>query len=81
MAAVAPHIDEIEKQLLKAITEKYSDFATSCNNILDKMLSSRAEKERLFIKSLNETVDKSQEDSLRKDLNYINEKRKEFTNV
>lgn len=79
--AVAPHIDEIEKKLLKAITEKYSDFATSCNNVLDDMLSSRAEEERLFIKSLNETVDKSQEDSLRKDLNYINEKRKEFTNV
>lgn len=79
--AVAPHIDEIEKKLLNAITEKYSNFATSCNSILDDILSSRADEERLFIKSLNETVDKSQEDSLRKDLNYINEKRKEFTNV
>lgn len=79
--AVDPHIDEIEKQLIKAITEKYSDFATSCNNILDDKLSSRAEEERLFVKSLNEPVDKSQENSLRKDLNYINEKRKEFTNV
>ena len=78
---VAPHIDQIERSLLRTSRERYSEFASSCNNLLDNILSRRNEEKVRFVNSLNNTLDESQVRELRNDLNYITNKQKELQNV
>lgn len=75
---IAPKIDEIEKNLLNAITEKYSEFAAACNDTLDNILKSREEELKSLKKSLSIETDNSQEDALRADLDYATNKQKEL---
>ena len=78
---IAPHIDQIERSLLKTSREKFSEFSSSCNIILDNILSRRNEEKVRFVNSLNTTFDESQVQELRNDLNYITNKQKELQNV
>lgn len=78
---VAPHIDQIERSLLRTSRERYSEFASSCNKLLDNILSRRNEEKVRFVNSLNNTLDESQVRELRNDLNYITNKQKELQNV
>jgi len=75
---ISPKIDEIEKSLLKAITEKYDGFASSCNQSLDSILDFREEELRNLKKSFANVIDDEQEDILKKDLDYIINKQKEL---
>ena len=75
---VSPIIDEIEHNLIKNISEKYNDFASSCNESLDNILKSR-EAELIRLKeSLTHITNDDQEDILKADLDYIINKQKEF---
>lgn len=75
---ISPKIDEIESSLLKAISEKYTDFATSCNNSLDAIIKYREEELENLKKTLSKVVDDEQEFILKKDLDYIINKQKEL---
>lgn len=75
---IAPKIDDIEKNLLDAITEKYSEFAAACNDTLDNILKSREEELKRLKKSLSIETDNSREDALRADLDYATNKQKEL---
>ncbi len=78
---IAPLIDEIECSLRKAIPEKYEEFAFSCNTVLNKLMSDRRNEEKRFKESLNYEVDKSQEQTLKEDLNYITNEQNKFAHV
>lgn len=78
---VSPLIDEIERKLIEVVPDKYNEFAESCYDVLNNILKNREEEEIIFKKSLNVVVDPSQERSLLEDLEYINEKQKEFDHV
>jgi len=78
---VAPHIDQIERSLLRTSREKFSEFASSCNTILDNILSRRNEEKVRFVNSLNSALDESQVQELQNDLNFIITKQKELQNV
>ena len=75
---ISPKIDEIESSLLKAISEKYADFATSCTNSLDAILKYREEELVNLKKTLSRVVDDEQEVVLKNDLDYIINKQKEL---
>lgn len=75
---ISPKIDEIEKSLLIAITEKYNDFENSCNKSLDAILDYRNEELYNLKKSFNSFPDNGQEDVLKNDLDYITNKQKEL---
>lgn len=75
---ISPKIDEIENSLLKAISEKYADFATSCTNSLDAILKYREEELVNLKKTLSRVVDDEQEVVLKNDLDYIINKQKEL---
>lgn len=75
---VSPKIDEIERNLMKIIPEKYNNFKISCNESLDIILKNR-EAELIKLKeSLTYVIDDGQEVVLKADLNYITNKQKEF---
>ncbi|MEE3415946.1 MAG: dynamin family protein [Prevotella sp.] len=78
---ISPYIDEIEHSLMKSIPSKYEEFAFSCYEILDKIVSDRREEEARFKKSLNEVIDDSQEEKLQKDWEYIINEQKKFQYV
>lgn len=78
---ISPKIDEIEKSLLDAITEKYNDFASSCNKSLDSILEFREEGINNLKRSLANIIDDGQESILKKDLEYIINKQKELLYV
>ena len=78
---ISPKIDEIEKSLVEAITEKYNDFATSYNKSLDSILEFREEELNNLKKSFANIIDNEQEDILKKDLEYIINKQKELKYV
>lgn len=75
---ISPKIDEIEKSLVDAISEKYNDFASACNKVLDSILKFRAEELNNLKKSLANVIDGEQEEILKKDLEYIINKQKEL---
>ena len=75
---ISPKIDDIENSLLKAISEKYADFATSCTNSLDAILKYREEELVNLKKTLSRVVDDEQEVVLKNDLDYIINKQKEL---
>lgn len=78
---VSPYIDEIERSLMKSIPAKYDEFACSCYEVLDKIVSDRREEELRFKKSLYEVINDSQEEKLQKDLEYIFNEQKKFQHV
>lgn len=78
---VSPYIDEIERSLMKSIPAKYDEFACSCYEVLDKIVSDRREEELRFKKSLYEVINDSQEEKLQKDLEYIINEQKKFQHV
>ena len=75
---ISPKIDEIESALIKAISDKYADFATSCTNSLDALLRYREEELVNLKKTLSQVVDDEQAVVLKKDLDYIINKQKEL---
>lgn len=75
---ISPKIDEIESSLLKAITDKYTNLATSCTSSLDAMLKYREEELVNLKEKLSRVVDDEQEVILKKDLDYIINKQKEL---
>lgn len=78
---VSPHIDEIERKLMKIIPEKYSEFSASCNEAMDAILRNREEELKRLKKSLENVVEDGQEETLNSDFEYITKKQKEFENV
>lgn len=75
---ISPKIDEIEASLLKAITETYTNIATSCIISLDDLLTHRKTELSGLKKSLNRVINSEQEETLKKDLDYITNKQKEL---
>lgn len=75
---IAPHIDEIERKLMRLIPEKYNEFASSCNASLDNIIKFREEELVKLYESLSVAVDNSQETTLKADLDYITNKLKEI---
>lgn len=75
---IAPHIDEIERKLIKLIPEKYNEFASSCNTALDNILKCRENELMKLKQSLSVDVDNGQEATLKADLEYIVNKLKEI---
>lgn len=75
---ISPKIDEIEKSLLQAITDKYNDFASACNLSLDNILKFREEELNNLKKSFEYIVDDGQEEILKNDLGYIINKQNEL---
>ena len=75
---ISPKIDEIEKSLLGAITEKYSDFASLCNKSLDSIMKFREEELCNLKNSFTNVIDDEQEEILSKDIDYLNNKQKEL---
>lgn len=78
---ISPKIDEMEKSLLNAITEKYNEFASSCNKSLDAILEYRNEQLENLKKSFKSIQGNGQEDILKRDLDYITNKQKELLYV
>lgn len=78
---ISPKIEEIEKSLIQAITEKYSEFASACSLSLDNILKFREEELNNLKKSFENVVDDGQEEVLRNDLDYIINKQKELQYV
>lgn len=75
---ISPKIDEIASSLLKAITDKYTEFATSCTNSLDAILKYREEELVNLKETLSRVVDDEQESILKNNLDYIINKQKEL---
>lgn len=75
---ISPKIDEIEKSLLDAITEKYSDFASLCNKSLDSIMKFREEELCNLKNSFTNVIDDEQEEILSKDIDYLINKQKEL---
>lgn len=75
---ISSKIDEIERNLMKTIPEKYNDFASKCNESLDNILKLRDEGLNRLKESLTNVIDNGQEKCLEEDLNYIINKQKEF---
>lgn len=75
---IEPHIEEIEHKLMKLIPDKYKEFASSCNAILDNILKCREEELINLKRALSVDVDNGQETTLKADLEYIVNKLKEI---
>lgn len=75
---IEPHIEEIEHKLMKLIPDKYKEFASSCNAILDNILKCREEELINLKRALSVDVDNGQETTLKADLEYIINKQKEI---
>lgn len=75
---ISPKIDEIERNLMKTIPEKYNDFASACNKSLDDFLKCRETELERLKESLSSVTDDGQEEVLKSDLEYITNKQKEF---
>lgn len=63
---------------MKLIPDKYKEFASSCNAILDNILKCREEELINLKRALSVDVDNGQETTLKADLEYIVNKLKEI---
>lgn len=79
---IAPHIDEIEKSLRKAIPAKYEEYENECFKALDSVIEKRRSEEKEFAatlaKDLAEDIDITEFDA---DRTFLIEKQKQFDNV
>lgn len=75
---ISPQIDDIERNLIKVILDKYNDFSSSCYMTLDNILKERESELVRLKKSLASVISDDQESILNADLDYIVNKQKEF---
>jgi GTPase SAR1 family protein len=73
-----PHLDEIEERLIKEIPAKFIEFSSKCQGALDEIWAERKRQEQTLKEQMGRVIDDSQEQFLKDDLAYLEQKMKEF---
>lgn len=73
-----PLLDNIEERLIKEIPENFSEFSSKCTRALDEIWAERKSQEQTLKEQMGRMIDDSQEQPLKDDLAYLEQKMKEF---
>lgn len=73
-----PLLDNIEERLIKEIPAKFSEFSSKCQGALDEIWAERKRQEQTLKEQMGHVINDSQEQSLKEDLAYLEQKMKEF---